>query len=432
MGRCEIKSLGQGCWSSPVVGVAGCNTVGIGEEERILMDDRIILPAEGFSGSGDGFELAGPRASLFFNPAVTRAAIVTCGGLCPGLNDVIRALVLSLWHTYGVREIVGFQNGYQGMMREYGHEVIALNPEVVDGWQDLGGTKLGSSRGEQNASDMVDTLERLGINLFFPIGGDGTMRGAQAIAEGIERRDLSIAVVGIPKTIDNDILAIDESFGFQSAYGAAVDILRCAHVEAKGAPNGIGMVKLMGRHSGFIACHAALAMSVVNFVLIPEVPFVLEGEGGLLRGLEERLRERRHAVIVVAEGAGQNLIAGENGRDRSGNLVFKDIGLFLKSQIEGHFAARKMECNVRYIDPSYAIRGVPANAYDSVYCLQLGHDAVHAAMAGKTEMLVGKWHGRIVHIPMPMVTQGRKRVEPESSLWQMVLASTGQRKWITL
>lgn len=372
------------------------------------------------------FEAAGPREKIFFMPSKTRAGIVTCGGLCPGLNDVIRRIVLELWYIYGVRKIWGFRYGYQGLVHKYGHEPVEFDPDEVDGLQDLGGTVLASSRGNQDPIEMVDCLEQMGINMLFTIGGDGTQRGALAIAKEIEKRGSKIVVVGVPKTIDNDIMYIGNSFGFNTAFSTAVEVLKGAHVEARGAPNGIGLVKLMGRHSGFIACHASVAMADVNFVLIPEVPFSLDGENGFLETLRKRLEDRQHAVVVVAEGAGQHLLETDGERDASGNLKFADIGIHLRDRIKSYFQGIGMEANIKYIDPSYIIRSVPASPQDSIYCMQLAQMAVHAAMCGKTEMVVGCYHGHFVHIPICMATSERRKVDPNGDLWLTVLESTGQ------
>lgn len=373
------------------------------------------------------FELAGPRAKIFFDPSKTNAGIVTCGGLCPGINEVIRSLVRHLHFIYGVRHVAGFKYGYQGFIARYGHDVVDLTTDFVDGIQDNGGTVLGSSRGEQDVVEIVDCLENMRINMLFVIGGDGTLRGAQAIVDEVARRDARIAVIGIPKTIDNDILYVDESFGFQTACSVAVSSLLAAHAESKGGPNGIGLVKLMGRHSGFIACQAALAMSDVNFVLIPELPFKLEGEHGFLNSLHDRLLRRRHAVIVVAEGAGQEYIKSESEKkDASGNVVLKDIGVYLRDRIADHFRSIGMAITLKYIDPSYTIRSVPASSQDNVYCINLAHHAVHAALAGKTGIIISRWHNHFVHVPMALATSGRKQVNPLSDLWLSVIESTGQ------
>jgi len=274
---------------------------------------------------------------------------------------------------------------------------------------------------------MVDTLEDMKVDILFVIGGDGSLRGAAEIVKEIERRGLKKAVVGIPKTIDNDIMYLDKSFGFETAFAEAVKAVKCAYVEATGAVNGVGLVKLMGRDSGFIACFAALAESNVDFVLIPEVPFELEGPRGLLEALRYRLAKRGNAVIVVSEGAGQHLIQRDtSATDASGNQRYGDIGLFLKDRITTCFRERRIDLNLKYIDPSYIVRSVPANAQDNVYCSRLAQAAVHAAVAGKTGMLVGRWHGTFVHVPLGLVTQGRRKVDPKKELWHSVLETTGQ------
>lgn len=425
-----IEQLGPARIDNPTIKGNACCF--IHESDRVLYED-VIDQATSFDlplVSRVSMERAGPREKIYFDPSKTRAGIVTCGGLCPGINDVIRAVTMALSRIYGVKHILGFKYGYEGFIAKYGHEVIELDAEMVDGWQETGGTKLGSSRGPQVASEIVDCLERMGINILFVIGGDGTLRGAAAIYEEVKQRNLKIGVIGIPKTIDNDLMFIDESFGFQTAFEAAVQSLICAHIESKGAYNGIGLVKLMGRHSGFIACSAALAMSDVNFVLVPEVPFTLEGEHGFLAALQRRVETRHHAVVVVAEGAGQELMESAlNETDASGNKRLHDIGTFLRDAISDHMKLKGISHTVKYIDPSYIIRSVPANAADGVYCLQLGFDAVHAAMAGKTNVVVGRWHGLNVHIPINIVTMRRKVIDPKRPLWRSVLESTGQNKW---
>lgn len=425
-----IEQLGPARIDNP--SMKGNNCCFVHETDRVLYED-VIDQATSFDLpliSRVSMERAGPREKIYFDPSKTRAGIVTCGGLCPGINDVIRAVTIALSRIYGVKHILGFKYGYEGFIAKYGHEVVELDPEIVDGWQETGGTKLGSSRGPQPATDIVDCLERMGVNILFVIGGDGTLRGAADIHDEVKKRGLKIGVIGIPKTIDNDLMFIDESFGFQTAFESAVQSLICAHIEAKGAYNGIGLVKLMGRHSGFIACSAALAMSDVNFVLVPEVPFSLEGEHGFLTALQRRIETRHHAVVVVAEGAGQELMKNAlNETDASGNKRLLDIGTFLRDAISDHMKSKEISHTVKYIDPSYIIRSVPANAADGVYCLQLGHDAVHAAMAGKTNVVVGRWHGLNVHIPIKVVTMRRKIIDPKRPLWRSVLESTGQSRW---
>ncbi len=405
----------------------------VADEQRVMceVDVEALKAREDAGLPRVSFERAGPRGKTYFDPANTKAAIVTCGGLCPGVNDVIRSIVHELYYMYGVRRIQGVRNGFAGLNPINRLPMMDLTPDVVRDIHQDGGTILGSSRGPQPVETMVDTLVREDIRILFVIGGDGTLRGAQAIYEEIRKRRLRIGVVGVPKTIDNDISFVSRSFGFDTAVGSAVESLRCAHVEASGHQNGVGIVKLMGRHSGFIASNAALATGDVNFVLIPEVPFELEGESGLLATLEKRLKERKHAVIVVAEGAGQDLCAATDRVDASGNTKLGDIGLLLKQRIALHFAAADIPFTVKYIDPSYIIRSVPANPNDCIFCLFLGQHAAHAGMAGKTGCLISNWNNKFVHIPIELATKKRKQVDPHGTLWLSVLESTGQPELMT-
>lgn len=430
----RIKTLGACRYESPLKARFAASAMhDVGEADRVLLDDRFspAAPVDAQGEEAPAFEVAGPRNRIFFDPATLRCGIVTCGGLCPGINNVVRGLVLELTHAYGVKEIFGFRYGFEGLVARHGHEPERLGPDKVGDIHQQGGTVLGTSRGGQEPAEMVDRLQEMGIGVLFVVGGDGTLRAATKLVAEIERRKLEIGVIGIPKTIDNDIHFIDRSFGFESAFAAAVEAIRSAHVEANGSRNGIGLVKLMGRHSGFIACHAALASTDVNFVLIPEVPLTLEGETGFLHSLEQRLQQRGHAVVVVAEGAGQDLctdiesVSG-TGTDASGNIRLKDIGHVLRDRINRYFSERNVEVTLKYIDPSYQIRSVPASPSDSVFCWDMARNAVHAAMAGNTEMLIGSWHGRFVHVPLPLATRFRKQVDVNDDLWISVIESTGQ------
>ena len=423
-----IRDLGRCQYESPVAAHLGEGAMlFVGEADKVLVNDHLSQLPKDIEALKDlpAFELAGPRNRVFFDPGKVRAGIVTCGGLCPGLNNVIRGLVFELWFGYGVRRISGFRFGYEGLLSS-GEAPLALNPEVVMHTHEQGGTMLGSSRGDQDPSAMVDVLEARGIHVLFVIGGDGTIRGAQQIAAEVQKRGLSIGVIGIPKTIDNDIHFIDRSFGFESAYSAAVDVIRAARVEATGAKDGIGLVKLMGRHSGFVACHAVLASAGVDLVLIPEASLVLGGERGVLAFVERVLNRQGYAVIVVAEGAAQELLARGPGSDKSGNQKLGDVGTFLRDSLNEHFKGVGREVTLKYIDPSYTIRSVPASPSDSVYCWNMARNAVHAAMAGNTEMLIGRWHGRFVHVPMALATRARKQVELHEDLWMSVIEATGQ------
>lgn len=373
------------------------------------------------------FESAGPRQKLFFDPSAVNCGIVTCGGLCPGLNDVIRSVVLTATHTYGVKQIYGFPYGYAGLAAQDQLEPILLTPALVERIHEQGGSLLGSSRGPQTMDDLIASLLKWDISILFTIGGDGTLRGAAALAEELKKRNLNISVIGIPKTVDDDINWIERSFGFATAVEEAGRALKAAHAEARGAYNGIGLVKLMGRHSGSITAHASLANSDVNFCLIPEVPFDLEGQGGFLDALEARLEQRNHAVIAVAEGAAQNLLDQEQlGQDASGNSQLGDIGIFLREHIKTYFEEKDIDITIKYIDPSYIIRSLAANSIDSEFCLALGQHAVHAGMAGYTKIMIGFWNQHFTHVPIDLATRERKQLEPRSELWQRVLGSTGQ------
>jgi 6-phosphofructokinase 1 len=401
----------------------------VAEEDRVMVDNSLKYFSEYLKKRKTplSFEKAGPRQKIYFDPKKIKCAIVTAGGLCPGLNDVIRSIVLELYYIYGVDNVIGIPYGYQGFIHQYGHPVIELTPERVSYIHELGGTILASSRGQYNIEEIVDSLQQLNINILFTIGGDGTLRGAQAISREIEKRGLITSVIGVPKTIDNDISWVEKSFGFETAVEDAAQVLRSAHVEAVGAPRGIGMVKLMGRYSGFIATSAALASREVNFVLIPESDFDLDGPGGLLKALEKRLEKRGHAVIVVAEGAGQKYLANlPQTKDPSGNVRLKDIGVYLAERIQQHFAKKEIEINLKYIDPSYIIRSQPANSNDRIFCGFLGQHAVHAGMAGKTNMLISFWNNEYVHLPIHSAVAQRKQVDLVGNMWMSVLESTGQ------
>jgi 6-phosphofructokinase 1 len=375
----------------------------------------------------DVLERAGPRELIYFSPAHVNAGIVSCGGLCPGINDVIRAIVRCLWYRYGVRRICGIRYGYKGFLPEFQYPVMQLMPENVDTIHKLGGTVLGSARGGGKEPDkIVDAMEKLNLNMLFTIGGDGTQRGSLEIAEEVSKRKLKIAVIGIPKTVDNDFVLIDRSFGFHTAVEKATEVVSAAHMEAISAMNGIGLVKVMGRDSGFIAACTALASHDVNFVLIPEVPFNLEGYNGFLHHLEKRLESRNHAVVIVAEGAMQDKLLTERKTDAGGNLKLADSGTFLRDRILKYFEEKNIDISLKYIDPSYVIRSSPANPVDSIYCERLGNAAAHAAMAGKTKAIIGMINNKYVHVPMRAVITKRRQVDPEGNLWRDTLDATHQ------
>ena len=417
----RIARLGECRFHSPLSGVRFTS-----DEERVLYHTRLedikTWIAEGVD--PPAMEAAGPRERLFFDSSQLACGIVTCGGLCPGLNDVIRSIVLSLYYHYRVKKVYGFRFGYEGLVRRNGNEPLKLTLDTVKRIHEIGGTVLGSSRGPQDTAEMVKTLGELKIGILFAIGGDGTLCGAQKIAEEATRQGMALSVIGIPKTIDNDVCFVQKTFGFETAVAEARRAIYAANTEAEAARNGIGLVKLMGRDSGFIAAFSVLVDSQANFCLVPEVPFGLER---FLAELKRRLERKSHAVIVVAEGAGQNLIKKTAERDASGNIKYGDIGAFLRDSIREYFKRAGIEISIKYIDPSYTIRSVPANPHDSAFCLLLGQCAVHAGMSGRTNMVVGFWNHQFTHVPIVLATSQRKKIDPEGMLWSSVLASTGQR-----
>ncbi len=432
----RVASLGKATIPSPIKmsPVAGDNLADYVTDEQRILYDLHVKPSERTRQlrPEEMIEIAGPRKEIFFHPSHTKVGIVSCGGLCPGINDVIRSIVRSLWYLYGVRRIVGIRNGYKGLLPEFSYEDIPLDPGAVDDIHQMGGTILGTSRGGgERTREIADAIERMNLNVLFTVGGDGTQKGALAIAEELERRGEKVSVVGIPKTIDNDVSFIDKSFGFETAVARAAEAVASAHSEAHSTVNGIGLVKLMGRESGFIAAHTALAVNEANFVLIPEVPFEIEGPNGLLVHLRKRLETSSHAVIIVAEGAGQHLLEGSNGLDASGNKILADIGLHLKARIQAYFDELGIETNMKYIDPSYMIRSSKADASDAFYCSRLGSNAVHAAMAGKTKVLVGLVNDCYAYVPTELAVGHRKHVDPEGSLWRDVLIATQQPEVMT-
>ncbi|CAD7929591.1 unnamed protein product [Amoebophrya sp. A25] len=433
---------------------------------------------------------AGPRGILHFRPSQTTAAIVTCGGLCPGLNAVIHHIVNTLWHSYDVRRIMGIRGGFHGMtkfggekdfaqdlfgtrparsgrrasevspahadealnesgigqtptgrdrmfcrsgsiMRLGGNQFdpIRLTPRVVHDIQHLGGTILGATRGGFDIDKISAFIEKNNIDMLFIVGGDGTHRGAYRISQHCIETLKNCAVCGIPKTIDNDIGLIDRSFGFLTAVEEAKKAIRSAKVEAaSNMPNGIGIVKLMGRSAGYISALSTISMgSSVDLCLIPEVPVVLEGEKGVLPHLARVLHTRGHAVVVVAEGAGEELMGSAAETDKSGNKKLPAIGEFMTNAIKNYFKKLEEEVTVKYIDPSYMIRSVGPNSLDAYDCMVLSSGAVHGTMAGLTGFTVGMVNNHSCTIPIPLIERLSPRtLNPKGRTWERVLAITHQ------
>eukprot|EP00249_Psilotum_nudum_P021756 c28232_g1_i2 orf=361-2001(-) len=398
--------------------------------ETDMVAQNIVVDINDPSPSQTYFHRAGPRYQVIFAPGEVRAAIVTCGGLCPGMNTVIREIVYGLWHQYDVKDIKGIKSGYRGF---YTEKPMPLCPELVDNWHKQGGTCLGTSRGGFDLDKIMDAIEKQRLNQIYIIGGDGTIRGAVKVFEEVRRRGMKVIVVGIPKTVDNDVGIIDRSFGFQTAVDAAQAAIGAAHTEAESTPNGVGVVKLMGRYAGHIAVHATLSSRNVDCCLIPEVPFFMDGPGGLLEFVNQRLKEHGHCVIVVAEGAGQDLIERtELVKDASGNLLLGDIGVWLTNKLKQWWKrtheAGAFSC--KYIDPTYMIRAVPSNATDTSYCTLLAHSAIHGAMAGYTGFVAGPVNGNFCYIPMGVVADTQHLVDVNSHTWAWVKSVNNQPDFI--
>lgn len=419
-----VDSLGTGTFQSPVRGrtfIADDEFVTFASQVKnikSLLNKPITFPA---------FQKAGPRQKIFFDPAKCRAGIVTCGGLCPGLNNVIKGLVTVLSQEYGSTSITGFMYGYQGLLKTSQYKPVELTVQMVDTIHRDGGTILGSSRENQDTIELVDTLVRLNIDMLFCVGGDGTQRGAADLVDEIKKRNLPISIIGIPKTIDNDLRFVEKTFGFETAVHTASEVITSAHNEAEGADNGIAIVKLMGRDSGFIAASATLANSVVDFCLIPEIEFTLDE---LCKAVKRRLDLAHHAVIVVAEGAGQTLFSGlPTTKDAAGNILKHDIGSLLKDELSKYFKKNDQKVSIKYLDPSYHIRSVAAIANDAIFCYLLAENAVHAAFAGKTGMVAGFWNNYFTHVPMRLAIHQRQKIDVEGALWKGVITATRQNDY---
>lgn len=371
---------------------------------------------------------AGPRAQLHFEPSESRAAIVTCGGLCPGMNSVIKNLVMTLKGHYGISKVYGIKGGYRGFTAVGWDAPLDMTMETVDEIHHVGGTALGTSRGGFDADKIVEWLKAKRIDQLYVVGGDGTHRGAYKLSELCHQRGLNIAVAGIPKTIDNDIGVIDRSFGFMTAVSEAVRAISAARVEAIcNQPNGIGVVKLMGRSAGFLAAYATLASQDVDLCLVPEVPIELTGPRGVLHHLERVIDSKGHAVVVVAEGAGEDLLGASTITDAGGNRKLPPIGEWLCARIKDHFKHQGKEATLKYIDPSYMVRSVPADASDSYLCMTLAHAAAHGIMAGYTGFTVGLVNNRTVMVPIPELAAASPRsMAAHGRTWERVVSITNQ------
>mmetsp|Transcript_20291 Transcript_20291/g.48093 ORF Transcript_20291/g.48093 Transcript_20291/m.48093 type:complete len:415 (+) Transcript_20291:167-1411(+) len=355
---------------------------------------------------------ANAARQLFWEPNKVKAAVVTCGGLCPGLNSIIRGVTKCLWNEYGVREILGITAGYNGLSDPETHPPVKLTEEMVRDIHMKGGSIIKAARGGFDAEKICDNLQRLGITVLFLVGGDGTQFAGHLLYEAARKRRLAVSIVGIPKSIDNDVVLFDRTFGFDTAVAKASEVIRNALVEASSCDRGVGIVKLMGRDSGFVAMHAATAADVVDLCMIPEVKVDMKD---VIEHVDATLAKKKYMVIAVAEGAGQELVS-TGKQDDTGHTVYGDIGVFLKDTLNKHLKASGGR--TFYIDPSYIIRSVPITPNDHIYCVRLANDAVHTAMRGYTGVCVGAMHNVVCMLPSRLIASGKKKVRPHSSSWQ--------------
>eukprot|EP00611_Tribonema_gayanum_P031998 TRINITY_DN93_c0_g2_i1.p1 TRINITY_DN93_c0_g2~~TRINITY_DN93_c0_g2_i1.p1 ORF type:complete len:506 (-),score=167.86 TRINITY_DN93_c0_g2_i1:425-1804(-) len=397
----------------------------LGDEDCIIYEhvrDKTKAPV------ARAFLRAGPRAKLHFDPTTVNACIVTCGLLCPGLNSVIHHLIDTLKNNYNAGKIYGIRGGWGGFWDPEKPPIQLCQSKDLEFLQSRAGSILGCSVGGFDVKKIMQFLMDKQISHMYVIGGDGTHRGAHRIAVECIAMGLNIAVAGIPKSVDNDIDLVDRSFGFMTAVEEAQNAIRSATIEAKcNLPNGIGIVKLMGRSTGYLAAYATMASGDVDLCLVPEVEIRLDGPDGCLPHLERVVQTKGYAVVVISEGAGQAQLSEVAAEARSKGAPLPSVGQYMKSQIEKHFASKGKTATCKYIDPSVSVRSVAANAFDQILCMQLAQNAVHGAMAGYTAFAAGVVNNRTVLIPITeIVDTSPKGLNPRGRTWERVLCITRQ------
>ena len=385
-------------------------------EEDTLIKTNIIKTTD--SDEENYFVRAGPRKEIAWDPIHTKVAIVTCGGLCPGLNTVIRELYITLHHKYGVKFVYGVKNGYKGF---YSDNLVRLDDDIIRDIHHKGGSILGTSRGGTDVKKIVDSIAHRGISHLYAIGGNGTQKGLFEINKEIKKRGLCVSVVGIPKTIDNDLCIIDKSFGFDTSVQEAQRAIQAAKVEIEAFNNAVGIVKVMGRNSGFIAMYSSLASKDVDCCLIPEIPFDIEYDHGVLHYIKECLHKKDKILIVVSEGAGQHYI------NDPVNKNLNDFGIWLCEVVRSNVP----NVCIKYIDPTYTIRAITPNASDSIYCTILAQSAVHGAFCGYTNFIVGPVNGKHAYIPLQMAIHETNTVSEDDRMWFRLISANGQPSFVT-
>jgi 6-phosphofructokinase 1 len=331
-----------------------------------------------------------------------RIGVLTGGGDCPGLNAVIRAVVRKGVQTYG-HDFVGFRDGWRGPLEG---DTMPLDVEAVRGILPRGGTILGSSRTNPYKVDggsqaIKETMQRLGIDALIAIGGEDTLGVAKQL------HDEGVQVVGVPKTIDNDLGATDYTFGFDTAVTIATEAIDRLHTTAE-SHHRVLICEVMGRHAGWIALHSGIAGGA-NVILIPERPFDIDK---VIEYVEHRFATHRYApIVVVAEGAVplEGTMATREGElDAFGHVRLSGIGARLEEEIHGRTGHEARTTVLGHVQ-----RGGTPTAYDRVLATRFGLHALDAAHAGAWGSMVALHGTAIELVPLEAAVRELKTVPPE-------------------
>jgi 6-phosphofructokinase 1 len=478
-------------------------------DSRILVDVRssypITQPTSGPSLCSCAvkgqltFAEAGPRNMLRFpghHKKLLKVGVLVSGGIAPGINAVISGIVQRhvLYHTPQITDlrvpgktprsytlqVFGFRNGFAGLLA--GDDVTVLydsdSPDEklrahLRRIANRGGSEIGTSRyddllstadpdkREKDLDQVAENLANRHFDILYVIGGDGSMRAAHATWKRSRDNGKSLSVIGVPKTMDNDILWVWQSFGFLSAVEKAREALQQLHTEATSNPR-LCVVQLFGSDSGFVVSHAALASGVCDAALIPEVPFTMKK---LADYITERLSKRfrpgaggqsPYGMIVMAETAvpqdAEDYLSDPevdlDENEKAAIQAFVSKGCRVHGQTPDELrtgglkvVSRVLQKRIREMkvddaywadfrvftnEPRHLLRAIPPSASDVAFGQRLGVLAVDNAMAGYTDFMISQWMTEYVLVPLDLVVLGRKRVPPNGIFWKSVVASTGQ------
>jgi ATP-dependent phosphofructokinase / diphosphate-dependent phosphofructokinase len=330
-----------------------------------------------------------------------RIGVLTGGGDCPGLNAVIRAVVRKGVAEYGY-DFVGFRDGWRGPLER---ETVPLGIQQVRGILPRGGTILGTSRTnpfkiEGGVERIEATLRDLGLDALIAIGGEDTL--------GVAKRlyDNGVNVVGVPKTIDNDLAATDYTFGFDTAVNIAMEAIDRLHTTAESHHRAM-IVEVMGRHAGWIALHAGMAGGA-NVILLPEQPFDV---GAVCDYVEHRFKTHYSPIIVVAEGATpkEGTMTLQTGEvDAFGHVRLGGIGQLLAEEVE-----KRTGKESRAVVLGHVQRGGTPTAFDRVLATRFGLAAIDTVHAEAYGQMVALRSTEIVRVPLAEATAELKTVPPE-------------------